>query len=305
MTNCHCLISGKRTNARGVAILLRNNFAYKIINTCSDNDGNYLYVDIELATTTLRLISIYAPNTDTPSFFESIDTLISENTSDHLILCGDFNLIMDPIKDSFNYVSINNPKSRSVVLQSMRIHNLIDSFRFFHPNAKRYSWRRRNPIKQARLDYFIVSHCFIDLISSCKIIPGYRSDHSIHEISVQISNFKKGKGLWKFNCDLLKNQEYINLVNETIKKTRLEFIPPVYSLTFLETAPDHEISFIINIDIVLEMVLFKIQQETIRYSSMLKRTRNSQEKTLLKEIEQLENSEYSQENNDKLAELNI
>ena len=303
MSNCHCLISGKKTNARGVAILLRNNFAYKITNSFSDNDGNYQYLDMELATMTLRLINIYAPNSDTPTFFQSIETLVLENTCDHLILCGDFNLVMDPIKDSFNYVSINNPRSRSVLLETMRIHNLIDTFRFFHPNVKRYTWRRRNPIKQARLDHFIVSHCFNDLISRCKIAPGYRSDHSIHEVSVQISNFRTGKGLWKLNCDLLKHQDYITLVNETIKNTRLDYVPRVYNPAFLEDASDLDLSFTTNIDIVLEMILFKVRQATIRYASTLKRTRNSQEKALLKEIEQLEDSPESEQITNKLEKL--
>ena len=138
-SNCNCFISGSRSNARDVAILLKENFAHKIIKFVPDEDGNYIYVDMELENITLRIINIYAPNTATPSFFQTIDNLISENTSDYLILCGDFNLIFDPNLDCYNYVSINNPRSRSVILESMRIHEVIDTFRYFHPNTKRYT----------------------------------------------------------------------------------------------------------------------------------------------------------------------
>ena len=72
---------------------------------------------MEIENISLRIINIYALNTDTPSFFQTIDNLISENTSDHLILCGDFNLIFDSNMDCYNYVSINNPRSRSVILE--------------------------------------------------------------------------------------------------------------------------------------------------------------------------------------------
>ena len=35
------------------------------------------------------LINIYAPNTDTPHFFQEINILIEENTKDHVFLCED------------------------------------------------------------------------------------------------------------------------------------------------------------------------------------------------------------------------
>ena len=69
-SNCNCFISGSRTNARGVAILLKENFAYKVIKFGPDKDGNYIYVDMELENISLKIINIYAPNTDTPSFFK-------------------------------------------------------------------------------------------------------------------------------------------------------------------------------------------------------------------------------------------
>ena len=302
-SNCNCLISGARTNARGVAILLKNNFAYKMINFVPDKDGNYIYVDIELANTTLRIVNIYAPNSDNPCFFQTINNIISENTSDHLVLCGDFNLVFDPKMDCYNYVSINNPRSRSVIMESMRTHELIDTFRYFHPNTKRYTWRRRNPVKQARLDYFIVSSCFIDLVSNCKIVPGYRSDHSVHEVNIKISNFTQGKGLWKLNCDLLKNQDFINLVNDTIQRTRLEYIAPVYNPTFLENAPDLDVTFTIDVDLVLEMILLKVREASIKFSSKLKHARADQEKSLVNQIELIEKEYPSLHSENELEKL--
>ena len=75
--------------------------------------------------------------------------------------------------DSYNYVNVNNPKSREQLLKSMETNNLVDAFRYFHLDIKQYTWRRRNPIKQARLDYSIISKNLTDLIQSCKIRPSY------------------------------------------------------------------------------------------------------------------------------------
>ena len=111
MAKCECLVNGLKTNSRGVVILLYNNFEYTLLNHGSDSNGNLLYVDINAGALTLRIINIYAPNVDTPSFFQNINTLIEENTMDHLVLCGDFNLVLNPDVDCSNYVSINKKKN--------------------------------------------------------------------------------------------------------------------------------------------------------------------------------------------------
>ena len=215
MSGCECLISGAKTNSRGVAIFLKNNFEYKLIKSAGDDKGNLTYVDINIGLVCLRLINIYAPNLESPSFFERLNQLIEENTMDHLIICDDFNVVLNPEMDCSNYLNINNPK-RQVLLETINSHNLIDVFRYFHPDTQRY----KNPIKQARLDYFIVSSPFTDHISKCNIMASYRSDHSILEINIQISKFERSKGLWKLNCNLLKNAVYIDLINKTIHKVK-------------------------------------------------------------------------------------
>ena len=80
------------------------------------------------------------------------------------------------------------------------------------------SHREKNPLKQARLEYFLTSHTMIDMIDSCDIKPSYQSDHSIIEIKVYISNFVSGRGTWKMKNNLLKKKDYLNLINKIIDK---------------------------------------------------------------------------------------
>ena len=96
-------------------------------------------LDLDICSVTFRLINIYAPNNDTPSFFHNIDNLILENSLDHSVICGDFNLVLNPQIDCCNYVSIKNPRSRSFLIESIRLHNLIDTFRYFYPQTQRYT----------------------------------------------------------------------------------------------------------------------------------------------------------------------
>ena len=61
-----CIFNSFVSNQRGVAILLSNNFEYKISNTKKDDCGNLLGVDIEIEGKTITLINIYGSNNDTP-----------------------------------------------------------------------------------------------------------------------------------------------------------------------------------------------------------------------------------------------
>ena len=112
------------------------------------------------------------------------------------IVCGDFNLMIDPSKDSYNYRHVNNPQSRNCLIDNMNSLNLKDAFRFLNKDARCYTWHKKNPIKRARLDYFIISDNLTDLIDK----PGYRSDHSLIELLMTFCKFQRGRGLWKFNC---------------------------------------------------------------------------------------------------------
>ena len=162
-----------------------------------------------------------------------------------------------------------------------------DAFRYLHPTLKRYSWRRKNPIKQDRLDYFIVSVSLTDLIADCNIKPGYRSDHSILELNLVVNPFQRGRGLWKLNCSLLKNPEYLNMINHTIQDVLLSYVVPVYNIEFITESNFERLQFVIADDVLLEMIMFKIREVTINFSGTLKRKVCQVEKNLIQDIEKL------------------
>ena len=133
------------------------------------------------------------------SFFEKVKGILESNNFKN------FNLILDPLLDCDKYKHINNPRSRKVLLDIINIYSLNDIFCFLHPSLKRYTWQRKNPLQQARLDYFLISNAMQDIITACNINPSYRSDHS--SIQFKIMQFERGKGLWKFNCSFLKEKK--------------------------------------------------------------------------------------------------
>ena len=162
----------------------------------------------------------------------------------------------------------------------METNNLVDAFRYFHPDIKRYTWRRWNPIKQAHLDYFIihVSENLTHLIQSCKIRPSYRSDHSAIELEIILDKFEKGKGIWRLNCSLLKDSEYLEKINNLIDEVKKEYAIPVYNLQNFYNLDDTELQFTVSNNTFLEMLFLRIRGETIKYASAKKHRENVEEK---------------------------
>ena len=96
-------------------------------------------------------------------------------------------------------------------------------------------------MKQARLDYAIGTKCLMDIVQSCKILPGYRSDHSRIELDLFLNSFTKAKGIWCLNCGLLRHPEYFKCVKTCIKEVRQQHAVPVYQLDNLDKIEDKDI----------------------------------------------------------------
>ena len=64
----------------------------------------------------ITLVNLYGPNEDRPQFYENLKQKIDEFETEQVIICGDWNLILDPEMDSFNYLHVNNSRARRFVL---------------------------------------------------------------------------------------------------------------------------------------------------------------------------------------------
>ena len=287
------LLHGVNTNSRGVAILLNNTFEYKIKNIFRDSAGNMIMLDFQLSDISVKLINIYGPNADDTSFYNFIAGLLNQNEEEYVLWCGDFNMIFNPTFDSHNYINLNNPRSRTVVMNMMEEYNLVDTFRYFNPEIKRFTWRRQNPLKQARLDYLIASSSFTDLVNKTDIIPGYRSDHSILQLDILLNKFYRGKGSWKFNTNLLKDINYLKLINECIQEEIIKYAVPVYNIEKINLINEHDIHLRIPDDLFLEMLILRMRGESVKFSSIKKRNENIKEKKLISEIQALEKNNDS------------
>ena len=280
--------SSYTTNSRGVMTLINNNFEQKVKRIKTDENGNFMILDMVIEDKEVTLVNIYGPNNDNPQFYEQMKQKIEEFQNDHVIICGDWNMIMDVEMDSFNYVNINNPRARQSVLQLLDQENFIDPWRLMHENKKQYTWRRLNPTKkQARLDFFIIHESLFQYVTNTDIIPGYRTDHSAIILKLKFQNNERGKGYWKFNNSLLKDSQCIDKIKKIIEDVKQTYAT---NLNPDEMIPNQDLQFSINDQLFLETLLMMIRGDTIKYSSIKKKLSCKEEQGLEKGIKDLEDN---------------
>ena len=103
-------------------------------------------------------------------------------------------------------------------------------------------------------------------------------------MDLTLNKNERGRGYWKFNNSLLKDQNYIKLVKDTISEV-IQTYSPNNSSGNVENQPTE---FSITDQLFLETLLLMIRGNTIKYSSFKKKQQQQQEIKLEQEIKILE-----------------
>ena len=101
-------------------------------------------------------------------------------------------------------------------------------------------------------------------------------------MTIKTSNFISRRGLRKLNCNLLSNSDYVDLINKTIQEAKSQYTVPVYSMEYIDKESELDKEFIIEEDLLLEMIMFKIREKSIKFATNLRKTKNLLEKELIK-----------------------
>ena len=97
---------------------------------------------------------------------------------------------------------------------------LHDVWRLFNPMVKAYTWSKNNPFIARRLDFILCNNSLNSKILNVEHLFLAWSDHKAVTITIRISNFVRGPGIWRFNNSLLKDQNYITSINALIQKSQ-------------------------------------------------------------------------------------
>ena len=219
-----CEFNHLKTNARGIAIFLKDSIAPKNVEITNIIPGNLSYLTFTAFEKRYLIIAIYGPNRDDPEFYQNhVFNVTNFPVHDYVMWAGDWNLVLDQKKDTKNYKGEYNKKARSKVIENIVANNLVDTWRAKYPHKKEFTWhkavRKINPIAQrARLDFILADEDLASHVKDCGIEqPDKISDHSGTWIEFDTVNFSRGPGLWRFNNSYLDDPEFRDIVHNIIK----------------------------------------------------------------------------------------
>ena len=216
---------------------------------------------------------------------------------------GDWNIVLEPSLDTLNYQTLGNPRARAQLIDKMTELGLVDIFREFKPNDRKYTWKQWGSHKYSRIDYFLVSNSLVPFVQNVDILPKCYSDHSPILLDLDFTRFNRGRGFWKMNNSLLYDTEYVEIVKQTIKRVTTEYAIINNDENFYQNVESHILdSFLleqtpeslqilqlkINPELFLDTLLMEIRRMTILFSARKKRERIALEQLLNHDIEILE-----------------
>ena len=84
-----------------MAILFNVRTALEVLDSEQDEHGRYLIVKVLINEETITFCNVYGPNSDSPSFFETLFATLLNFARDKVILGGDFNIVLDNDLDKY------------------------------------------------------------------------------------------------------------------------------------------------------------------------------------------------------------
>ena len=211
------LFSHGTTASRGVAIFYSKAFKHRISNVTRSIEGRYIICDLEMDGQFITLTAIYAPNQDCPGFFSDLAQMLKTRHA-HKVMIGDFNLTLNVELDRLNTYH-NNSRARDELENVMEEFSLVDIWRIQNSDRKEYSWHKKGEItKASRIDFALVSAGLDQGVKTVTYLSSIKTDHRGIYMSIQLSDYERGRGFWKFNTSLLQNIKYIECMNRKIEE---------------------------------------------------------------------------------------
>ena len=182
---------------------------------------------INTDTSNILIANVYAPCvvSEKSTFLNNIYTQISSFCSDHLLLMGDFNTVLN---NNLDIISGGKHNNKVVDNFNTLVNNLlvVDIWRVTHPLKKEFTWSKDNPFTARRIDFTLVSESLIPFCRDPNIKRIGFSDHKATTVVIDFSSFKRGPSTFKFNVSLLKNIDFVNEVTcEILRIKDLELNP--------------------------------------------------------------------------------
>ena len=179
-----------------------------------------------------RVCSVYAPNRnpERDCFFIDLAALIDPTVP--TLLCGDFNTVFDHAADRRGSSTFDTLRESTANLISFFFEcSVVDVWRSLHSTDDCFTWTRPDGSLASRIDLIGCPSAWLPFVSSTDILPCPVSDHSAVSLSWSLpGSISRGPVLWKLNCSVLDDPDYVNLKSSfwlSWQSRRLPFSSPL------------------------------------------------------------------------------
>ena len=259
------------SNSTGTGILIKRHATHiKVVNHVILVPGRVHYLELDIENVSYCLVNVYAPNNDDlPMFEKCFAEVLGRSRNDFLIMCGDWNTVLDNNLDKQGGSSVHaNNKTQTFLNHMISNYGICDVFRVTRGSEKLFTHFNKKCKTATRLDFFLIDDNLINFpICTTNISHGFMSDHSYISIDIQGSRIVPGRGYWKLNNSHLIDQDFINGVKEIIADTSSKSYDSNRGLW--------------------DVIKFQIKDFAIRYGAKKKRNTGREKDILQKEIEKL------------------
>ena len=260
-------------SSRGIAIFTSDEMFSYVRNIYSSEDGRTIMIDIheQDKESIITLVAIYAPNQDTPQYFQHIAQMLKLR-SENKIIIGDFNCVLNVDLDRKNTYN-NNNKSKDILDDIMDEFLLLDIWRIHNPEKREYSWFKSGYLQKAsRIDFALVSAGLDQKIEHSTYLDGLKTDHRALYLVVKTCPAERGTGYWKFNTTLLQDIKFLDMMNKELDNTveLYKYLTPTLLWEKIKKRiKDRTVSYTRNKTSVETIVISQLSEKVNEYESRM------------------------------------
>lgn len=177
----------------------RDTLSFHLLDLVTDVNGRFLIVVATVNNITYTLVTLYAPNTHQQKFIRKVMKKVRSVQRGYVLLCGDFNITMDPSIDSTARTRIKKLGLAPCVLQE----DFHDPWRCMNPTGRDFTFFSNPHSSYSRIDYFLVDRKLLLKVSDATIDNISWSDHAPVSFEIADGHPRFNTSLWRNNTFLL------------------------------------------------------------------------------------------------------
>lgn len=207
------VVSPGSMHACGCVVLYRPHLS--LVQSWKDDEGRLTFCEFSFWGKVFRVLCLYAPNRNPArdEFLERVSGRVDPSVP--TLVCGDFNTVFDRGLDRSGSDPLDSTSDSSAALSRLFEDSCVfDAWRSLHPDVRAFTWMRPNGAFASRIDLIGLPVAWSASLISCDIIPCPFSDHCAVLLSTKVPDvLERGPGLWKLNCSVLSEDEYVNIIS--------------------------------------------------------------------------------------------